>query len=103
MKRLILSAGAAALALATASSALAQPGPGGGPPPGGGNPAFAAVRAACAADFQKLCADAPAGPGRFQCLRDKQDQVSPDCKAAMAALPARPPGAPPMSSAPAGK
>ena len=91
MKLMMLTAATAALALA-AGAAFAQPA--GGPPPGGGNPAFAAVRAACQADGEKLCGDKQ-GRERFQCMREKQDQLSKECKDAMAALPPPPAGGPP--------
>jgi len=95
MKLSILTAASAALAL-TAGAAFAQPA--GGPPPGGGppggNPAFAAVRAACQADGDKLCAD-KTGRERFQCMREKEDQLSAGCKDAMSKLGPPPGGAPP--------
>jgi hypothetical protein len=44
-----------------------------------------AVRAACHADLAKLCSDsAPGGHSLFHCLRDHQDQLSDNCKAALA-------------------
>lgn len=43
------------------------------------------VRAACAQDAQKLCANVPAGGGRIiACLKQHQDQVSDGCKQAVA-------------------
>ena len=43
------------------------------------------VRAACAQDVQKLCANVPSGGGRiFACLKQHQDQVSDGCKQAVA-------------------
>jgi Cysteine rich repeat len=43
------------------------------------------VRAACAPDVQKLCANVPAGGGRMiACLKQHQDQVSDGCKQAVA-------------------
>ncbi len=43
------------------------------------------VRAACAGDVQKLCANVPAGGGRIlACLKQNQDQVSDGCKQAIA-------------------
>jgi hypothetical protein len=43
------------------------------------------VRAACAQDVQKLCANVPAGGGRIiACLKQHQDQVSDGCKQAVA-------------------
>ena len=69
----------ACAALALAGSAAAQPGGEGGK--GGG-----AVRGACRADIEQLCAGVQRGGGRImQCLREHQDGVSPDCKSAMAA------------------
>jgi len=52
------------------------------------------VRAACQADGEKLCPDKQ-GRERFQCMREKQDQLSQPCKDAMAQLPAPPAGAAP--------
>ena len=68
----------------------------------GGSPemqaARAALRQACAADFQKLC---PGQEGRdaFMCLREAADQASAGCKAALAKMPHRAPG----GGAPAGQ
>ena len=43
------------------------------------------VRAACAQDVQKLCANVPSGGGRIiACLKQHQDQVSDSCKQAIA-------------------
>jgi hypothetical protein len=45
------------------------------------------LRAARQADIDKLCADVEPGNHRtMQCLRDHQDQVSDECKSAMASL-----------------
>ena len=67
----------ACAALAIAGSAAAQPGDEGGK--GGG-----AVRGACRADIEQLCASVQPGGGRIvQCLREHQDRVSPDCKSAL--------------------
>lgn len=45
------------------------------------------VRSACQADIRKLCAGIRPGGGRIQnCFREKQDQVSTGCKAALAAM-----------------
>ena len=67
---------ALAASLAIAGAALAQPQGGGG------------VRAACQADFQKLCPDAKPGPGGTlrACIRDHQAQLSDGCKSALAAM-----------------
>jgi hypothetical protein len=99
-----LSTLAALAALAAAGAALAQPAPNGGGGGGGQGGPLAAFRAACQADMQKFCADTQPGPGRGQCMRAHQADLSPDCKAAMAQLQAaRPPGGgPPPSSAPPG-
>jgi hypothetical protein len=53
------------------------------PPPGG-----AQVRKACAADIQRLCPDAKPGPGGGlrMCLRDHQNDLSADCRSALAAM-----------------
>jgi hypothetical protein len=78
----------AALALAGAAFAQ-QPGGGGG---GGGQApspemqaARAAMREACAADMQKLCADKQ-GREAFMCLRENADKVSQGCKDAQAKM-----------------
>jgi len=47
------------------------------------------MRAACAADFQKLCANSEPGPGRRQCLLENQDKLSDGCKTALTAMQAR--------------
>jgi hypothetical protein len=46
--------------------------------------ARAKVRAACASDIQKFCADAERGRGMRACLRSNAAQLSDDCKAATA-------------------
>lgn len=51
-----------------------------------------ALRQACAGDLQKLCAGAE-GREAMMCLRDKADQASAGCKAALAKAPRRGPGA----------
>jgi len=77
----------AALAMASASFAQ-QPAPGGG---GGAGvspevqAARAAMREACAADMQKLCADKQ-GREAFMCLRENADKVSQGCKDAQAKM-----------------
>jgi multidrug efflux system membrane fusion protein len=50
--------------------------------------ARAAVRQACAADMQKLCAGQE-GREAFMCLRQNAGQASPACQAAMAKMPRR--------------
>ena len=58
--------------------------------PGTGN-----MRAACAGDVQRLCADVPSGGGRIiACLKQHQDEVSAGCKQAIASAMGQPgPGA----------
>jgi hypothetical protein len=53
------------------------------PPPGA-----AQARKACAADIQRLCPDAKPGPGGGlrMCMREHQNDLSADCKNAMAAM-----------------
>jgi hypothetical protein len=65
------------------------------------------VRAACAQDVQKLCANVQAGGGRIiACLKQHQDQVSDSCKQAVAKAMQQPNGgagtAPAPSTTPAG-
>src|SRR5882724_5663429 len=65
------------------------------------------VRAACAQDVQKLCANVPAGGGRIiACLKQHQDQVSDSCKQAVAKAMQQSNGgagaAPPTSTPPGG-
>jgi len=65
------------------------------------------VRAACAQDVQKLCANVQAGGGRIiACLKQHQDQVSDSCKQAVAKAMQQPNGgagtAPAPSTPPAG-
>jgi hypothetical protein len=86
--RSIISVAALSLALATSGAAFAQPAGGGGPPPGGGNPAFAAVRQACAADIQKFCGDIKPDDrdGRRACMQSHQNDFSAECKDAMAKM-----------------
>jgi hypothetical protein len=47
-----------------------------------------AVRQACAADMQKLCAGQD-GREAMMCLRQNAGQASPACQAAMAKMPRR--------------
>ncbi len=65
------------------------------------------VRAACAQDVQKLCANVQPGGGRIiACLRQHQDQVSDACKQAVAKATQQPNSgagsAPATSTPPAG-
>jgi hypothetical protein len=95
---------AAMAALAVAGSALAQPAGGGQPGPGGPAGGSGGVRAACAADMQKFCPDAQ-GPARRECMQSHQNDLSAECKAALAEMRARMQqggGGPPPSSAPPG-
>lgn len=57
--------------------------------------ALANMRAACAGDVQRLCADVPSGGGRIiACLKQRQEQVSVGCKQAIASAMGQPgPGA----------
>jgi hypothetical protein len=48
-------------------------------------PAAGSVREACAADIQKVCPNAAAGPERRQCIQDNMAKLSDPCKAALAA------------------
>ena len=84
--------------LGQGSAQASGQGSGGGGQGGGGQggspemqAARAALRQACAADFQKLC---PGQEGRdaFMCLRESADQASAGCKAALAKMPHRPQG-----------
>jgi hypothetical protein len=46
----------------------------------------AGLRGACRADFQQYCAGIPeGGASRVQCLKDHQDKLSGECKAALSA------------------
>lgn len=78
-------------ALALAGAAFAQqppppgPGGGGGPPSPEMQAARQAMREACAADAQKLCADKQ-GREMMMCLRDNADKTSQGCKDAMAKM-----------------
>lgn len=65
--------------LLAAGAAAAQQG---SPPPGAAH-----VRQACAADIQRLCPDAQPGRGGVRmCLRDHQNELSDDCRSAIAAM-----------------
>jgi hypothetical protein len=50
-----------------------------------------AMRQACAADMQRLCAGQE-GREAFMCLRQNADKASGPCKAALAKMPRRGPG-----------
>lgn len=75
MKTLMVAISALTIVGASSVSALAQSDQ---PSPQG----HGALRAACQTDLDKFCADIQ-GHGRFQCLREHQDQVSDGCKAAL--------------------
>jgi multidrug efflux system membrane fusion protein len=83
-----------AAAPAAAPEAASQPQAEGGAPGGGFQPtpemqaARAALRQACAADLQKLCAGQE-GREAFMCLRQNAGQASAACQAAMAKMPHR--------------
>ena len=50
-------------------------------------PNRSALREACAADIEKFCADAEAGGHHvMQCVRQHQDELSADCKSALATM-----------------
>ena len=85
--------GAALLVLALPLTALAQTTP---PPPSAAiaappSPALKEarlkMRAACAADRQKFCANVARGAGALQgCLREHRAELSPECAAARSEL-----------------
>ena len=81
----------AAQADASQSGAGGQGGGGGFTPSPEMQAARQAVRQACGADIQKLCAGAE-GREAMMCLRQNADQLSAGCKAAVAKLPHRAPG-----------
>ncbi len=73
----------AALALSLAAgAAFAQPAAGGGD--GGGR--GAALRAACAADFQKFCPNVQMGPDMKACVRTNYKSLSDGCKSVLQQL-----------------
>ena len=73
--------GIAMLALAAPTVCAAES------PPG---PAEKALRAACAADYRRLCRDADRDATAIEiCLRRKRGQVSPECQDAAVALGAK--------------
>ncbi len=68
----------ACVGLTLTLSAAAQDAP--APPPAGQG-----VRAACAADFKKLCGDVQPGDGRIRaCIADHKDDLSQGCRDALA-------------------
>jgi hypothetical protein len=80
--------GAALLLMALPLSALAQPA---APPPATPSPALKEapmkMRAACAGDMQKFCADVARGNGARQgCMRGHRAELSPACQAARSEL-----------------
>ena len=85
--------GAALLVVALPLTALAQTTP---PPPSAAptappSPALKEarlkMRAACAADTQKFCANIPRGAGAVQsCMREHRAELSPECAAARSEL-----------------
>jgi hypothetical protein len=49
--------------------------------------ATAAAPAPCAPDVQKFCSTAPAGAGQvLTCLEEHRDEITPECKAALATV-----------------
>jgi hypothetical protein len=85
MKKLVFAA-SAVLFFGMAQAAFAQQGGAGdqGSGQGRGN---GGIRAACAADMQKLCPNAQDRDARRQCLTDNKAQLSSECTAALAAGP----------------
>ena len=75
MTRTLTFAVTAAAAVCIAGAVFAQPAP---------SPAMQAVRAACAADYMKLCPDAKTRDDRRQCMMTNADKFSDTCKAAIA-------------------
>jgi hypothetical protein len=75
---------AIAIAIGAASVSVAQP----------SQEAMQAVRAACAADYAKLCPDAKTRDDRRQCMMTNQDKFSNTCKAAIASMRAKMQAAP---------
>ncbi|WP_044560958.1 cysteine rich repeat-containing protein [Azospirillum sp. B4] len=57
----------------------------------GQHPAARAAMKACQPDRQALCKDVQPGGGRIlACLKQNEDKLSADCKAALATMPAQP-------------
>src|SRR6516164_7166407 len=102
--RPVITIAALALALGAAGAAFSQPEGGQGQGPGQGGGRGGAMRAACQADMQKFCADVQPGQrgARMQCMQAHQNELSDQCKAAMAQMRTmmqqRNGGAPPASS-----
>ena len=85
MKTWIMAGAALAVAGIALGAADAQTGGGqfGGGQFGGGR-GGGALRGACRADVEQLCAGVEPGGGRImQCLREHQDRVSASCKSAI--------------------
>lgn len=79
--RLSFTISAVLIAAAASAAQSAQP---------GSQPSMDALRAACTADAQRLCAGVQPGGGRIvACLKDHKDALSDRCKQA-AGLPANP-------------
>jgi len=83
--------GAALLILALPLTALAQTPPPAATPTALPSPALKEarhkMRAACAADTQKFCADVVRGSGALQsCMREHRKELSPECAAARSEL-----------------
>lgn len=75
-RRLVAFALLAASACASAGAA----------PPGDRPPSRRALRAACADDYRRLCADVPRGEGRIAaCFEAHAQDLSPGCRDALAA------------------
>ncbi|EJW12381.1 hypothetical protein A33M_2144 [Rhodovulum sp. PH10] len=56
------------------------------PPPASAQDQRSVLRDACRGDYQKLCASVSPGGGRIlKCLESNADQLTPACKAALAA------------------
>jgi hypothetical protein len=76
MKTLLIPFACAVLTLSLGAAAQDAPAPA---------PAEPNVRAACAADFKKLCSDVQPGGGRIrQCIAAHKDELSQGCRDALA-------------------